>query len=139
MRFLDTNVLVRFLTGTPPDQFRKSVELFRAVEQGTEQIITNYIVIFETVWVLNRSYKFPMDDIRTALLDIISLPNVRLENKAWYVRAFDLSVELNIPFADAFRAVFMQENEITEAYTWDSHFDRVDGITRIEPGAPSHE
>lgn len=134
MRFLDTNVLVRFLTGIPPEQFRRSVTLFQSVERGDERIILNSVVIFESVWVLNRSYDVPMERVRDVMLTLINLPNVQLTDKPLYERAFDVSIELNIPFADAFSAAFMEANGIVEVYSWDHHFDRIDGIIRVEPG-----
>lgn len=137
MRFLDTNVLVRFLTGSPPEQFRRSVILFESVERGDERIILNYVVVFESVWVLNRSYDVPMERIRDVMLALINLPNVQLADKPLYERAFDISIELNIPFADAFSAAFMEANGVVEAYSWDHHFDRLDKISRAEPGAPA--
>ncbi len=136
MRFLDTNVLIRFFIGTPVEQYRRSVELLHSIERGHERIVLNHIVIFEAVWVLNRSYEIPTADIETAIMGIINLPNVHLENKRLYARAFELSIDLNIPFADAYCAAFMEENDIEEAYTWDRHFERIPGINRVEPAAP---
>jgi predicted nucleic acid-binding protein len=38
-----------------------------------------------------------------------------------------------LSYADAFNAAYMQSRGITEIYSWDTDFDRLPGITRIEP------
>ena len=128
---------MRFLTGTPPDQYQQAVRLLEAVEQGTDQVVTSSPVIFETIFVVHRTYRVPMPQIRDALLPIINLPNLQLAHKALYSQAFDLSIHLNIPLVDAYSAAFMEANGISEVYTFDRHFDRIEGIARIEPGAAS--
>jgi len=41
-------------------------------------------------------------------------------------------VDKRIDWSDAFTASQMLQREITEIYSFDKHFDRIDGITRIE-------
>jgi predicted nucleic acid-binding protein len=45
----------------------------------------------------------------------------------------DLYVNLNLSFADAYYAVLMERLHLTEIVTFDKEFDRVPGITRVEP------
>jgi uncharacterized protein len=134
MRYLDSNVLIRFFVDDPPEHGRRSGELLVEIEQGTEQVVTTLLVVFETVWVLDRRYKVPMTRIRDLVLPVIQLPSIRLADKPLYPRAFEIAIAHNIPFADAFSAAFMETHGIDEVYAWDRHFDRVEGITRIEPG-----
>ena len=136
MRFVDLNVLIRFFVNDPPEQHRRSVELLRAVENGEESVVLNHIVIFETIWVLNRTYKVPMGQIRELILALVNLPSVRVEQRQVIKRAFDVAIAHNIPFADGYNAAFMELHELQEVYAWDRHFDRVDGIQRIEPDTP---
>jgi uncharacterized protein len=136
VRFVDSNVLIRFFSGEPPDQHRRSAELLRTIEDEEEVVFLNHIVIFETIWVLNRRYRVPMLELRDLILSLLSLPSIRVADTHLIERAFDLAIAHNIPFADGYNAAFMEANSLKQVYAWDRHFDRVDGITRIEPGTP---
>jgi predicted nucleic acid-binding protein len=136
VRFVDSNVLIRLFAGEPLDQYQRSVELFREIEGNREVIALNHIVIFETVWVLNRTYKISMREIRELILDLLSLPAVRVVHTHLIEEAFDIAIKHNIPFADGYNVAFMKANSLDHVYAWDRHFDRVEGIKRIESGSP---
>jgi len=36
-------------------------------------------------------------------------------------------------FADAFNAAYMKARGTTQVYSWDTDFDSIEGITRLEP------
>ena len=46
---------------------------------------------------------------------------------------FDLYVELNISFADAYHAVMAEALGIQRIYSWDRDLDQVKGLQRVEP------
>jgi uncharacterized protein len=58
---------------------------------------------------------------------------LRLPAKNLCIAALDLFIERNISYVDAFNALYMQSRHIREVYSWDTDFDRIEGITRIEP------
>jgi predicted nucleic acid-binding protein len=41
-------------------------------------------------------------------------------------------VEQNLPFADAYHAVLMEQLNLTEIVTFDTDFDKIKGITRVK-------
>lgn len=131
--FLDTNILLRHLLQDVPDQSARSSAYLQRVERGELQVQTADTVIFETVFTLQRSYHVPKADIAAALLPLIELPGIVLPHKRRFRVAFDLYVNLNLPFADAYHAAVMQSLKLTEIVTFDREFNRVPGITRIEP------
>ncbi len=132
-RFLDTNILIRYLTNDDPDKAALALALLDRVAEGTEQVVTTPLVIFETVFLLQRTYKTPKADIREKLMAILSLQGLRLAERALCLAALDYYVEQNISYADAYHAAWMQVEGITEVYSWDREFDRVVGLKRIEP------
>jgi uncharacterized protein len=77
-----------------------------------------------------------MLELRDLILSLLSLPSIRVADTHLIARAFDLAIAHNIPFADGYNAAFMEASSLKQVYAWDRHFDRVDGITRIEPGTP---
>ena len=133
LRFLDTNVLVRFLTGDDPAKSGRALALLQKVDRGEEQLITSPLVIFETIFTMEKTYHASREAIRKGVEAVISLRGLRLANKRLYNDAFDLYLTANISFADAFNAAFMRSRRHTEIYGWDTDFDRLEGITRVEP------
>ncbi|MBI4295045.1 MAG: PIN domain-containing protein [Chloroflexi bacterium] len=136
-RFIDTNILLRYLTRDDEQKAVACFALLRRVERSEEVVVTTDVTIAETVFVLQspRRYGVPRDRIRQLLEPIIGLRGLRLPHKALYPRAFDLYCQSNVSFADAFNAAYMQSRGLNEVYSYDTDFDRLEGITRLEPEA----
>lgn len=135
-RFLDTNVLLRYLSRDDDEKARCALNLLRRLELGKEKAVISPLVIFETVFTLQKLYRTPRSQIRDALRDILSLRGLQLPNKQIYVRALELYARENISFADAFHVAYMASRGIAEIYSWDTDFDHIEGLTRVEPRAP---
>ena len=131
--FLDTNILLRHLSQDHPDHSPRATALLKAIEDGKLRVRLNDMVIAETVFTLERSYKVPKAHIASALLSLISLPGMELRGKRKFARVFDLYVGLNISYADAYLAVAMRQARSSQIYSFDRDFDRVAGISRVEP------
>lgn len=133
VRFLDTNVLLRYLLRDDEEKAERALNLLRRLELGTEKACVSPMVIFEVVFTLQRRYRVPRQQIRDSVLDILSLRGLELPNKKLYERALDLYAGQAISFADAFHAAYMNSRGIREIYSWDRDFDRIEGITRVQP------
>lgn len=131
--FLDTNVFLRHLRNDDPDRSPRATAFLERIEQGQLRVRTAETVIFETVYTLQRTYRQPKPAIRDALLALIELPGIILPGKRRFRRVFDLYVNLNISFADAYHAALMDQWKLTEVVSFDAEFDRVAGIKRLEP------
>lgn len=132
-RFLDTNVLLRYLTADDPEKARRALALLTRVERGEERIETSPLVIFETVFTLQRQYQMPRDRIRRVISDLISLRGFGLPGKQLFRRALDLYASTDLSFTDAYNAAYMISRGLPQIYSWDTDFDKAPGITRIEP------
>jgi len=95
VRAIDTNVIVRFLTGDDPDQAARARRL---IEGGDIFVATS--VVLESEWVLRSGYEFPAERIVNALRAFAGLPGVVFEDGALIARALDW-VEAGMDFADA--------------------------------------
>ena len=71
-RMLDTNLLVRYFTGTPADQHQKAV----AVMDGEGPLWLSVITILETAHVLLRIYEIPREQVVDALTDLLRRRNI---------------------------------------------------------------
>ena len=133
LRFLDTNVLLRYFTGSDQEMAEAARRLLAAIERGEEKVVTSALVVFETVFTLQRTYGVPREKVRAMVGDIISLPGIQFAEKQLCVEALGVYVERNISFADAYTAALMNARGITEIYSWDTDFDRIPGVARVVP------
>jgi predicted nucleic acid-binding protein len=131
--FLDTNILLRHLLQDDPDQSTKASAFLKRIEEGSVKVRTADTVIFETVFTLQKGYRQQKAAIRDTLLPLIELPGIELPGKRRFRRVFEHYVEANLPFADAYHAVLMEQLNLTEIVSFDTDFDRIEGITRIQP------
>jgi predicted nucleic-acid-binding protein len=92
---VDTNVVVRLLTGDDPKQAAAAKSLFAA---GPIWIART--VLLETGWVLHSVYGFDESAIRDAFTKLLGLKNVHTEDKPSMVAALALTAN-GIELADA--------------------------------------
>lgn len=90
-------------------------------------------MVFEVVFTLQRSYRQPKALIRDVVLPLVDLPGIVLPGKRRYHDVFDLYIDRNIAFADAYHTVLMRVLGLEEIVTIDRELDRVPGIERVEP------
>ena len=111
---VDTNVLVRLLTGDNPAQFKASAQLF-----ATEEIFITDTVLLETEWVLRAAYELTPKDVVAAFRRLLGLRNVSLANAQTAALAIDWH-ERGLDFADAFHLALCQHLRVLN--TFDSAF-----------------
>jgi predicted nucleic-acid-binding protein len=92
---VDTNVLVRLLTGDDPEQAAIARLTF-----ASGQVWITKTVLMETGWVLNSLYKFGPSAIKDAFTKLLGLRNVRVESEAEVANALSLT-EQGLELADA--------------------------------------
>ena len=134
-RFLDTNIFIRHVVGDDPVQSPASRALFLDIEEGRLAAWTTNVVVAEAVHVLSskQTYNLGRPAIRNALLPLLELPGLDLHDKALYRRIFSLYTSLPIDFADAYHAALIERRSPAELYSFDTDFDRVGTIQRLEP------
>lgn len=135
VEFLDTNIILRYLTQDNPDQSRRAYNLLQQVETGALVVTTSEAVLVEVVYVLSSKtlYNFPRPDIQAHLSTVIALRGLKLPHKRTYLRALDIYATTNLDFVDALNVAHMERTQITTILTFDKDFDKVQGITRREP------
>ena len=95
---VDTNVLVRLLTGDNPAQYKAGVALF-----STEQIFVPVTVLLESEWVLRAAFGLSPADISDAFKRVLGLPNVAVADGprlsqaiAWHQQGLDFTDALHL-------------------------------------------
>ena len=95
MRAVDTNLVVRFLTGDDPEQAARAKA---AIHHG--DIFVSTTVLLETEWVLRGVHGFARSEVAAALRALAGLPGVSVENPGLFAEALDRA-ETGMDFADA--------------------------------------
>lgn len=132
--YMDANVILRFLTGDPPQMAERAASLFRAVEQGELRLIVEPIVLTEVVWVLQSFYHYRPAQIAPVLREFLGQYGIEAEDKDIMLHALSLYESKNVDFADALVAARMLRRGVTQIFSFDEHFERLPGIRRLVPG-----
>ena len=137
MRFLDTNIIIRFLTRDDPVKAAACYLLFQRVAAGAERLFTTKTIIAEVTYVLSSSrlsYQLTLQEIRDRLMPIIILDGLRMPQKEACVSALEIYASFpQLDFEDALAVAYMKQRGIDEIVSYDADFDQVDGIERLEP------
>src|SRR3972149_5831423 len=137
MRFLDTNIILRYLTRDDEVKAQACFELFQRLKSGDETVFTCEAVVTEVAYVLSSArvpYRLSHEEIRARLSPILALRGLRLPRKRVYQRALDVWAGYPfLDFEDALAVAYMAEEGIREVLSYDTDFDRVSGVARVEP------
>jgi uncharacterized protein len=133
--FIDTDVIIRLLTGDDPDKQAAATSLFEQVEQGLLTLQAPDTVIADAVYVLSspRLYHLARPAIQEMLAALVRLPQFQVHNRGSVLLALDLYAGSRLDFGDALIIASMQQQGSQVLYSYDADFDRLEGITRREP------
>ena len=133
--FLDTNIILRFLTGDDLKKQEAAAALFARIEKKELTVYAPDSVICDTVFVLAspRHYNKSREEIRDLLFPLVSLENLKISNRRVLLRALDIFAAYPIDFSDAFLKATMEADHAQVIYSYDTDFDRFSDITRKEP------
>lgn len=131
--WLDTNVIIRIITGDPKELAQEAGDMILKVEMGELVLRLSAIVVAECCWVLESFYEALPADIADALLKFTNAIGVETEEKPVVQQALlDYSVK-NVDFVDAYVAAHAKANPPEDVVTWDKHYKRLD-ISHDRPG-----
>jgi predicted nucleic-acid-binding protein len=95
MLAIDTNVIVRYLTGNDPEQAQRA----KSLVDGS-QVFVATTTLLEAEWVLRRAVGYPAVTTLAALKAFVGLANVTVEDQPRLATVFDWA-EQGMDFADA--------------------------------------
>ena len=129
--FVDTNVLVRHLTGDPADLAARATAYL-----GSErELLLTDLVAAETVYVLESFYEAPRDEVATAVRSLVAFDSVVCVDPALLLRAIEVYETDRIDFAEAYLVACAESTGVGKVASFDRSIDRMDTIERIEPPA----
>jgi predicted nucleic acid-binding protein len=128
--FVDTNVLIRHLTGDPPDLAARATALLAS---STELLLADSIVA-ETVYVLESYYKVPRQLVTEAIRSLLAFEPVITVDPALLLRAVEVYEIDRLDFAEAYLVACAESTGVEEIASFDESIDRVGTVRRRIPG-----
>lgn len=138
MRFVDTNIFIRYLTSDDPQKSAACRAFWQQVAKGQETATTTEVVIAEICYILSspRLYHLGHDDIAARLRPLLILPGLKLPHQRSFLRALDLyALHPFLDFEDALQIAHMERLGLTEILSYDTDFDKIPTLQRLEPMA----
>jgi uncharacterized protein len=138
MRFLDANIFVyayykpkKTLSEKEATMKSQAKAIIRDVSEGKEQVTTTVVHISEMVNILK--FGFPKDKLTEVILGLFMLDNLDIKDvtKEAYFSAVEIGEDLKLEPNDALAVDVMRQNDISEIYSFDENFSKIDGITRL--------
>ena len=127
--FVDTNVLVRHLTGDPPDMAARATAYL-----GTErELLLTDLVVAETVYALESFYETPRDQVAQAVRSLVAFASILCVDRALLLRAIEVYETDRIDFAEAYLVACAETTGVSKVASFDRSIDRINTIERIEP------
>jgi predicted nucleic acid-binding protein len=131
---LDTNLIVRFLTGDHPIHSPRSRNLFARAAAGDVTLLVTDLALAETIWVLQSFYSLERAAITAALKHLIESTGIEVQNKAILLSALRNFARTAVDFVDAYHAAVATAESVGIA-SFDRDFDQFAGVKRFEPKA----
>jgi predicted nucleic acid-binding protein len=131
--FLDTNVIIRHVLADHPEHSPRASALMHRIQAGDVRVEISDTVLFETMYLLERTFGVPKAEVRNAVQALLELPGIVHAGKRRFLRALEFYTTLNLPIADALHAAITETLDPPDIISFDHHFQRVATITRIEP------
>jgi predicted nucleic acid-binding protein len=128
--FIDSNVLVRHLTGDPPDQARRATALLRTADS----LILVDLVVAEVAYVLESVYEVGRERVSELVRAILGFPAVAVPDEALLMRALEIYEQHRIHFVESYLAACAEVSGVGVVASFDRDVDRVSTIRRLEPG-----
>ena len=131
--FVDANIILRYLTKDPPELAEAVFKTFTSAQEGTVILIITSLTTAEVVWVLESYYGYSKSQVAETLTEFMLCDGLEVEDLDFLIEALAMYHTKNLDFADAFLAVTALRKGPQAVYSFDRHFNRVDGLTVLRP------
>jgi predicted nucleic acid-binding protein len=127
--FIDTNVLIRHLTGDPPEMAARASAYLR----DERELLLTDLVAAETVYVLESFYETPREEVAQAVRSLVAFDSIVCVDPALLLGAVEVYETDRVDFAEAYLVACAESTEVGKIASFDRSVDRIDTIARIEP------
>jgi predicted nucleic-acid-binding protein len=132
--YLDTSVVLRYLTRAPAEMAVQAQAVILAAKQGGVVLRLTAVTVAETVWTLRSFYRLEREAIAQSMIAFVAAEGIETEAHEEVMLALSLYRDRDIDFADALLAARALLSGPPIIYSFDRRFDRIPGIRRQTPG-----
>jgi predicted nucleic acid-binding protein len=127
--FVDTNIIIRHLTGDPPDLATRATAFLAA----SNELLLADLIVAETVYVLESFYEVHRAAVADLIRAVIAFPAMRTLDPPLLLRSVEIYETHGVDFAEAYLAASAGVAGVAQVASFDRALDRVPSITRVEP------
>jgi predicted nucleic-acid-binding protein len=127
--FVDTNVVVRHLTGDPHAMAERATAFLGA----EPELYLADLIVAETIYVLESFYKAPREQIAEAMRSLLAMRSMSTVDPALLLRAVEVYEVDRLDFAEAYLVACAESTGVGRVASFDRTIDRVTTVERIEP------
>lgn len=125
---LDTNVVIRHLTGDPPRMAKRAT---RFLASSSELVLAD-LVVAECVYVLESYYEVPRAQVAELMRAALAMPAV-IAHVNLLLRALEVYELERLDFADAYLVACAELGDGDAIASFEKALDRVGSVERIAP------
>ncbi|MGI8875675.1 MAG: PIN domain-containing protein [Egibacteraceae bacterium] len=130
--FVDTNILIRHLTGDPAEMAARAAAYLAA---DSDLLLTD-LVVAETVYVLESFYEATRRQTAEAIRSLLAFDSVVCVDPALLLRAVEVYETDSLDFAEAYLVGCAESTGVNRVASFDTTIDRVGTVERVEPPRP---
>ena len=132
--WVDTNVIVRFLTGQPPDMAAAAKALVESADAGATVLEVPPVIVAETVYTLESFYEMDRKDVASKLIVFLQSRGIKAHERERVLDALARHRDHNAHFADAYLAAAGADSGLSVA-SFDRDLDKFKDVRRLKPKA----
>jgi predicted nucleic-acid-binding protein len=125
--FIDTNVLIRHLTGDPPEQAGRATRLL----SDADQLLLPDLIVAEVVDVLESVYKVRRPRVAELVRAIVAFPAIEVADEPVLLRALEVYEVHRLDFADAYLVAEAETSGVNAVVSFDKSIGK---YFRVESG-----
>ena len=138
MRFLDAKVFIyayykpkKQLSEKEKQMKEQAKKIITEISTGKEDALMTVVHLSEVVNILKHG--LPQDQLTTVIRGLFMLDNLKIVgvSREQYFAALELGEDSKLEVNAALAVDVMQQNGLKEIYSFDEHFDRIEGITKL--------
>jgi predicted nucleic-acid-binding protein len=127
--FIDTNVLVRHLTGDPPAMAARATAFLRR----EPELFLADLIVAETIYVLESFYETPRVQVAEVVRSLLAFSSIVVVDRGVLVRAVEVYETNRLDFAEADLVACAESTGVGRVASFDRSIDRVCTVERVEP------
>jgi predicted nucleic acid-binding protein len=123
---LDTNVVIRHLTGDPPELARRATRFLAA----KAELVLADIVLAECVYVLQSFYEVDRRGTAELMRAALAMPTISADTDL-LLRALEIYELDRLDFAEAYLVAAAEFTDVESIASFDKAIDRVSSVERL--------